>query len=208
MTEEEWERCGDTPKMLAFLGDRPSDRQFRLFACACCRRVWHLLPDPAMREAIELLERYADGLASRDEVALAFAYAWDNDPILYHAPAAAAGYAFYFARQRQTAEYTSGYAARVHDGESAAQARLLRCIVGNPFLPLAARTFPAHVIGLAETCYLELPEVGDPFPILADALAELGEEQAAAHCRESRHARGCHVIDWIRANSGPREETF
>jgi hypothetical protein len=48
--------------MLAFLRDRASERKLRLFACACCRHVWHLLIHPESRDAIETLERYADGL--------------------------------------------------------------------------------------------------------------------------------------------------
>jgi hypothetical protein len=37
-------------------------RKLRLFACACCRRIEHLMKDPRSREAIRLGEQYADGL--------------------------------------------------------------------------------------------------------------------------------------------------
>jgi tetratricopeptide (TPR) repeat protein len=35
--------------MVEFLNGRASERKLRLFACACCRRVWHLLADPRSR---------------------------------------------------------------------------------------------------------------------------------------------------------------
>jgi hypothetical protein len=40
MTEAEWLACDDPQKMLAFLRGRASERKFRLFTCACCRRAW------------------------------------------------------------------------------------------------------------------------------------------------------------------------
>jgi hypothetical protein len=74
---------------------------------------------------------------------------------------------------------------------------LLRCLFGNPFHPLSSRTFPAHVLGLAQACYAAFPEVSDQYLILADVLAELGEEAAAAHCREQMHMKVCHIVDWV-----------
>jgi hypothetical protein len=68
MTEQEWLACDDPAPMIDFsrgnmvskdlrldsdrvvqVPDYPesnvSDRKLRLFACACCRRIWHLLKD-------------------------------------------------------------------------------------------------------------------------------------------------------------------
>ena len=42
---------------------RDCRRQLRLFACACCRRAWHLLPERRLVHALQMCERHADGLA-------------------------------------------------------------------------------------------------------------------------------------------------
>lgn len=75
MTRAEWLACTDPGKMLAYLCGRASDRKLRLFACACCRRVWHLLRAEESRQAIETAERFADGSASPEELARAKAAA-------------------------------------------------------------------------------------------------------------------------------------
>src|SRR5437762_1160866 len=58
MTEAEWLECRAPQKMLEFLREsgRASDRKFRLFACACCRRIWDLLPDPCNRALVAAVE--------------------------------------------------------------------------------------------------------------------------------------------------------
>src|SRR5262249_41467213 len=65
MTEPEWWNCCPTElgKMLTFLqGKGASPRKVWLFACACCRGVWPLLTDQRSRAAVEVAERYVDGL--------------------------------------------------------------------------------------------------------------------------------------------------
>jgi hypothetical protein len=63
MNQAGWMACGDPRPTLGFLRDKATARKQRLFACACCRRFWGVLTGPRSREAVEIGERYADGLA-------------------------------------------------------------------------------------------------------------------------------------------------
>ena len=68
MNEEQWLICKDPHVVLTFLQDenRLAERKCRLFAVACCRKIWHLLP-PGSRAAIEVSELQAEGLVTAAE---------------------------------------------------------------------------------------------------------------------------------------------
>ena len=66
MTEAEW-LASDEPGPMLEQVKASRRRKFRLFACGCCRRVWHLL-EPEARVAVEATERFAEGRASKEEV--------------------------------------------------------------------------------------------------------------------------------------------
>ncbi len=86
MTEQEWITSTDPAAMLQHFvasgrhvqsGETRtycaiSPRKLRLFACACCRQVWHLLTDERSRRAVEIAELFADGLAGGDDLTAAF----------------------------------------------------------------------------------------------------------------------------------------
>jgi hypothetical protein len=57
MTETEWRACTEATPMLEFLRGKVSNRKLRLFACACCRRIWHHFEDERSRQAMKKLAR-------------------------------------------------------------------------------------------------------------------------------------------------------
>jgi hypothetical protein len=79
MTEAEWLKCDDPLKMLMWLRTqgrvprfKSGRRKLRLFASACCRRLWDHLPNDACRRAVEINERHADGLAAKADLVAAW----------------------------------------------------------------------------------------------------------------------------------------
>lgn len=72
MTKEEWSTSVDPDQMLLWvIGLDQTRRKSRLYACACCRRIWSLVTDLRSRDALEVAERYADGFASESELSRA-----------------------------------------------------------------------------------------------------------------------------------------
>lgn len=70
MTEVEWLACDDPEPMFQFLKGKVSDRKLRLFACSCCRKIWHLLTDERCRRAVTVAEEFADGTASFERLCI------------------------------------------------------------------------------------------------------------------------------------------
>ena len=69
MTEREWLQATDPRPMPEFLRGKVSERKLRLFAVASCRRASRRLFPAGRGEALlEIIERYADGSASKEEV--------------------------------------------------------------------------------------------------------------------------------------------
>jgi len=219
MTESEWLACTDPQQILEFVRDRASDRKRRLFTCACCRRVWDALTDQRSRSAVEAAERYADGLAGREELAAqaeaaeapasAVASARAREAVVSlvpHVTQAALAAAGERADATIWAAWATSEATRVPDQERRHQCALLRDLF-NPFRPVTPE--PAwstpQVVALAQAAHeqRELP-AGTldtaRLAVLADALEEAGCDQAdlLAHLRgPGPHVRGCWAVDLL-----------
>jgi hypothetical protein len=214
VTEAEWMACTDPDVMLDFLFGKGNSRKLWLFGVACCRRIWHLLEDRRGREAVEVVERWADGLASEAEMVAAYKDADDAADCSHGGPALAAydlvAAANVFDAVTVVSRRAAGVTADAADSDSAAavenvgQVSLLHDIFGSlPFHPV---TIDPSWLGwnggtipkLAEAIYDD--RRFSDLPILADALEEAGctDADILSHCRSGgEHVRGCWVIDLL-----------
>src|SRR5262245_45142867 len=69
LTEKEWLSCANPIHYFAYLnrskthGHVATDRKIRLLRVACCRRIWRLIDSELCRNAVEIVEPFADGPA-------------------------------------------------------------------------------------------------------------------------------------------------
>jgi hypothetical protein len=226
MTEAEWLIASDSLELLSLMesSGRSSERKTRLFVAAVCRRIWDLLEDGRSRGAVEVAERFADGLACGGELEAAHAaagarnrelVAWEpleeaaSVAVDACCPAAAlvAYKAAMNARQARSTAELSDFNEELWRGEEEAQCALLRCLVGNPFRPVALdrACLTPTITSLAQAAYEErgLPS-GELDParlaVLADALEDAGyfEPALLGHLRSpDPHVRGCWALDLL-----------
>jgi hypothetical protein len=207
MTEAEWLACQNADRMWEHMKAahnaarlKSGKRKLRLWAAACAR--WHTAaterrnpghPEvPAYLEGVGVVERFADGLATRD----------DLDRV--------GGDVRYLASMsvEKVLWSTRVYYAKPDVPTSAEVNRMrsdtFREVFGNPFRPVAIdpAALTPSVVSLARAAYDErlLPSAElDParLAVLADALEEAGAgAEVVAHLRgPGPHVRGCHVVD-------------
>lgn len=218
MTETEWLSCTDPTQMLTFARGKASPRKLRLFAAACCRRIWEYM-DSFGQQATELAEQFADETTTRQvlvrhrrqysgpsqECSLAaLAAIRDN---AWAAAAFAGGYA-----AGEWASVSTGYRPTGTDPwpslpqswrdrvaeEKAVQTQIARCIFGCLFKHDCICRETQEVCLLARSVYEE--PAFDRLSTLAEALEETGCTEAGIlnHCRSpGPHVRGCWVVDLL-----------
>lgn len=209
MTEAEWLACTDSLGMLDFVWEGASNRKRRLFAVACCRRVWNRLKDERLRKAIEAAEQHADQLRTDEELTEAMQAASALAPRTGWRVEAAVGWCCCGSATPtddmvQMGQYVIRHICGVAPREGHAQTKLFRDIFGNPFHP-PPTIEPAWltwndgaVVKLAKEIYDQ--RAFERMAELGDALEKAGCKDAdiLKHCRQGEaHVRGCWVVDLL-----------
>jgi hypothetical protein len=227
--------------MVEAVADKLTDRKLRLFLVACCRRLPYLADDPRLGDAVEAAEGFAEGACGEEEMQRAAARlrgeassvraaaavfvaclsagslrAWSLASGAVNAAAAAVAHHAASPAEGGTDEPFR----RVLTVEQAAQCRLLRDVVGDPFRPpgldLAWLAWDGGTVArIAAAAYEErtAPDPSRPawlvfepdrLAVLADALEEAGCTDATLldHLRgPGPHVRGCHAVDLLLARN-------
>jgi hypothetical protein len=199
-------------------------RLLRLFACACVRRVRHLLRDAGSRRAVETAEAVADGTASRAALITATHVATAPgfpspaanaaasavlDAVAYLPTVAAqhaarsVAYAVMFDAAPTFSPSRANPAAAHPDyaAEQEAQQRILADLAPRPGLTIDPAVL-AYEGGLVPRLAAHIYEERDDaaFPVLRDALLDAGcsDRRILDHCEQEEHWRGCWLLDLLR----------
>jgi hypothetical protein len=224
MTEADWLAFANTDAVPDFLRDKASHRKLLLFACARDRRIQLSSMDSHFGQAVELSERYADGLATDQErrevierlnaVKEEAIHEQDFEKCAAVAHCAELVTSCKDYPRRVSSSWTPYLAEppvqyyEVHKdgfhrllfGTRYGPADLLLDIFGNPFRPITLDPswLTPTVKTLAQAIYEE--RTFEDLPVLGDALEDAGcnNEDVLSHCRgPGPHTRGCWVVDLL-----------
>jgi hypothetical protein len=227
MNEARWLAAEGPTLMLHALPEHLDGRRARLFACGCCRRAWHLLPDLVYRQAVAINEDYADGLVDESEW-----HHWGQQTAELRAPTredllrATSAVGRLFARwwgwnsrrfadeiatevREALAEEAERQAfARGHmrwetqalGQEVARQEEAYQAVLLRDIFGNPFR--PNRAVGPFSPTLRDLAQAiangqSDSVPVLHDALIEEGRADLAEHFRTPTHPRGCWLIDLL-----------
>jgi hypothetical protein len=227
LTLADWEASVDLVPLLAFINRRGRTsncrssfaRKMRWFACACCRRIWHLLSEASNQEAVRMTEGFAAGQESTTELYRTYEVQLQAlrspSEIRTGRVKEVALTALYTA----SPHYSDAIRAAVHSvraltegnlhpeairqQETTFQINALRDLFGDLFYsrhmqPQWVLANGGAVRRLAEA--IDQERAFERLPVLADALEEAGcaESMILGHCRGGgTHVRGCWVIDML-----------
>lgn len=221
MTEQEWLTTPNPYDLTHYKACR-SERKRRLLSCAFARRVLFLIPDDRYQQAVEIAERYADGMATEEEMRVArrvMNKAWQERQFMEAGNNATTAVLATLSKQAvgavhgwEAAAFAQASLARPnwdrgYGAEQDIACVLARDVFGNPFrpVPLNRAWLTASVIGLAQATYEDrrLPDGAldqARLAVFADALEEVGcdNPDILTHCRQpSLHVRGCWALDLV-----------
>jgi hypothetical protein len=215
MTESQWLASANTQAMIAVVRDKGSERIWRLFAVACARVVEDRMRDARSRSALDIAERFADGLATREELQAARAQAeaadyqarrdvWlDEVRVNFGVDAAHQALCLAAAAASAVLPCVADVNVLGQMNEGLQLPDVLREIFGNPFRwkmvdPTWLECNDGAARKLAQTIYDG--RAFDLLPILADALEEAGgaDTDILGHLRDpGPHVLGCWALDLI-----------
>ena len=230
VNESAWQSYTRLFEMLPLVQQRISDRKRRLFAIACCRRLFDLFTDDRSRRTLEVAERYAEGLVTEEERLFAEDAALEahvdvrksrmsSEPVvpwsrqaelITHAAVLVVSVGTFYAED--AADYArlalaaAGSGWKMEEDEEIEQCRLLREVYG-PISPVSVD--PAWLAANDHTVmkmaqWICDKQAFDDLPFLGDALEDAGCTETAIleHCRQnSAHVRGCWVVDLLLGNT-------
>jgi hypothetical protein len=218
VTEREWLDSDDPQVMLHVLQGNATSRKLRLFACACVRRIWPLVPQDS-REIVQVSVDYADSRAtSRD---LGHHRKAARIPVLHPSKFMTLSLApllrpdFGCPDACELAESVARFVGweccggrpvqyvmhpEIVQAENKAQAIILRDICGNPFRQASVDPTwqTPELASLGQAIYMD--QAFDRLPVLADALEEAGcvNAELLEHFRApGEHVRGCWAVDLL-----------
>jgi hypothetical protein len=221
MTEAEWLEATHPRAMLEAVANDVSPRRLRLLACGYCCLIWRKLSSHN-RKLVEAAEAFADGRLGAEEWtaiqddARAGVEDYGGSPGSQAAACAACDVSAVLGYWKTLAAWVWEVSWLVvaeltkWDGPSgtfpppseefAVQATLARCVLGNPFRPVAfsLQWRTDDTVRLAR--HMDESRDFDAMPILADALEDAGCDSVDIldHCRGSGpHVRGCWVVDLV-----------
>jgi hypothetical protein len=201
MTPEEWDRCADPLMMLEHLRGKASDRKLWLLLGGWSRLNWNWMAQQT-REAVEVAERFADGLVSDEDRESADVELW------LAARDRHTTFRDWLVRLTLVRNGDLWEAARASASRNPTikrrQAGILRDLFGNPFRP--PPSVPGTVLACSGGAARRLAEAiyegwrFEELPVLADLLEEAGltDTGLLGHLRgPGPHALGCHALDLV-----------
>jgi hypothetical protein len=207
VTDATWLASHDPEPMIFYLRGKASDRKYRLFTCACVRRIWPLLVGPGFRQVVLLAEAHADGLepwvkvkAKAADVYRPFYHntTWSTEQriasLLHQQVAGESAWAGAWNVVSDVRFFGKNAALPDWAHEGRRQADLVRHVFANPFRAYFSGRWSSIAIQLAEALY-----AGENCAFaLHDALLEAGHPELAEHfAKEQSHPKGCWVLDLL-----------
>jgi hypothetical protein len=197
MTDKQWRSETDLWRLFDFLHRGGDPRKLRLLACAALRSCGFESASACAGQAIEMAERFADGLATAAELAHANQHAREVDAQAHRDINLGSCFCEITAANPEPAELT-GICAWLGTGAIALVREVfgpcLRCTIDPGWLTWNDHTVARLARTICDDSDFKL------LPVLADALEESGctEVDLLGHCRgPGMHVKGCWALDLL-----------